>query len=85
MLTPNTLIVGIIAALIGFLGTVLATHLQGRNALELERQKAESARFIQSQHFQSSLIIEAIKTGTQEKAAKNLIWVTYSLKSIERE
>ena len=55
------IIVGIVAALIGFMGNVIATYFQGRNSLEIERQKQ-----------QGSLIIEAIKTGNPDSAATNL-------------
>ena len=57
----DPVVVGIFAALAGFLGNVFATYLQGRSSLELERTK-----------FRSSLIIEAIKTGDPVKAAKNI-------------
>jgi trypsin-like peptidase len=60
----SPIIVGILAALIGFLGNVIATYFQGENALEIEHQKQ-----------QGSLITEAIKTGNPDSAAKNLIFL----------
>lgn len=57
----NPVIVAIIAALLGFLGNVVATYFQGRNALTLEREKQQGA-----------LVIESIKTGNPDNAARNL-------------
>lgn len=57
----NPIIVGIIAACLGLLGNIFVTYLEGENALELESAK-----------LQSSLILEAIKTGNQNLAENNL-------------
>jgi hypothetical protein len=57
----SPIFVGLIAAALGLLGNVVATSLQNWNTQRVERYKA-----------QSNLILEAIKTGDQEKAAKNL-------------
>jgi hypothetical protein len=57
----NPVVVAVIAALIGFLGNVIATYYQGRNAVALEREK-----------FQSSLIVEYIKTSDPDRAKQNL-------------
>jgi hypothetical protein len=75
--------VGIIAALIGFLGNVIATFLQGRSSLiledarynasrSLETDKFHASRSLETDKFRSSLILEAIKTGDTEKAARNI-------------
>lgn len=68
----DPVVVGIAAALIGFLGNVVATYLQGRSSLDLERIKHEVSRALESDKFRSSLILEAIKTGDPEKAARNI-------------
>jgi hypothetical protein len=57
----NPLLLGILAALVGFLGNIYATFLQGRSAREAEALK-----------LRSSLILEAIKTGSPSTAATNL-------------
>jgi hypothetical protein len=57
----NPVFVGLMAAALGLLGNLVATSLQNWNTQRVERYKA-----------QSNLILEAIKTGDQEKAAKNL-------------
>lgn len=57
----DPVILGIIAALIGFLSSVANAFFQGRSTAEAERMK-----------FQSNLILEAIKTGDPAKAATNL-------------
>jgi hypothetical protein len=68
----DPVIVGIVAALIGFLGNVVATFLQGRSSLALERARSEVSRLLETDKFRSSLILEAIKTGDPEKAARNI-------------
>jgi hypothetical protein len=68
----DPVIVGIVAALIGFLGNVIATFLQGRSSLELERTRQGANRSLETDKFRSSLILEAIKTGDPEKAARNI-------------
>ena len=68
----DPVMVGIAAALIGFLGNVVATSLQGRSSLELEREKHEATRSLEIDKFRSSLVLEAIKTGDPEKAARNI-------------
>lgn len=57
----STILVGIVAALLGFIGNLIATAIQARNAFDLEREK-----------LQGSLVIESIKTGDTAAAAKNL-------------
>ena len=57
----STIMVGIVAALIGFIGNLIVTAMQARNAVDLEREK-----------LQGSLVIESIKTGEPTAAAKNL-------------
>jgi hypothetical protein len=57
----NPISLGILAALIGFMGSVITTWVQGQSSLKLERTKS-----------QSNLILEAIKTGDSKKAATNL-------------
>jgi hypothetical protein len=61
LLSSATIIVGILAALLGFLGNVAATYLAGRSSLALEQKK-----------FTSALIVESIKTGNPDTAATNL-------------
>jgi hypothetical protein len=56
-----TILAGITAAFLAFLGNIIVTYLEGRNALQLKREE-----------FQTSLILKAIKTGDAEVAAKNL-------------
>jgi len=68
----DPVIIGIVAALIGFLGNVVATFLQGRSSLALEQAKYEVSRSLETDKFRSSLILEAIKTGDPEKAARNI-------------
>jgi hypothetical protein len=55
------LLIGIIAAFITVSGNLVVTSIQGRNSLELESQKS-----------QTSLILQAIKTGDRQKALENL-------------
>jgi murein L,D-transpeptidase YcbB/YkuD len=57
----NPVFLGLMAAALSLLGNLIATSLQNWNTQRVERYKA-----------QSNLILEAIKTGDQEKAAKNL-------------
>jgi len=68
----DPVVIGIAAALLGFLGNVVATYLQGRNSLDLEKTKHEASRALETDKFRSSIIIEAIKTGDPAKAAKNI-------------
>lgn len=57
----TTIIVGIVAALLGVLGNSYVTYQEGQNARTLERQQ-----------FESSLIRDAIKSGTPEEVSKKL-------------
>ena len=57
----NPVFVGLMAAALGLAGNLIATSLQNWNIQRVERYKA-----------QSNLILEAIKTGDQGEAAKNL-------------
>ncbi len=68
----DPVVVGIFAALVGFLGNVVATYLQGRSSLQLEETKHQASRALENDKFRSSLIVEAIKTGDPIKAAKNI-------------
>jgi hypothetical protein len=58
----NPLFLGLVAALLALVGTLGATILNAWNARELEHQ-----------HSQSDLILEAMRTGSPEKACTNLI------------
>ncbi len=69
---PDPVVVGISAALIGFLGNVVATFLESRSSLQLENAKHEASRLLETDKARSSLILEAIKTGDPEKAAQNI-------------
>jgi Carboxypeptidase regulatory-like domain len=58
----NPLFLGLIAALLALVGTLGGTLLNAWNARELEHQ-----------HLQSDLVLEAMRTGSPEKACTNLI------------
>lgn len=58
----NPLFLGLVAALLALVGTLGATLLNAWNARELEHQ-----------HSQSALILEAMRTGSPEKACTNLL------------
>lgn len=60
-LWKNPLLLAIIAALIGFLGNAFIAGQQGQQKIVLEKEKRES-----------DLILESIKTGGPEAAARNL-------------
>ena len=68
----DPVVLGIVAALIGFLGNVIATYLQGRSSFDLEKTKHEASRLLETDKFRSSIILEAIKTGDPLKAANNI-------------
>ncbi len=68
----SPIFVAIIAALAGFLSSIVAAFVEGYNANALERQKHEAAIIAERNKLESNLIIEAIKTGDTELAAKNL-------------
>jgi hypothetical protein len=68
----SPLLVGIIAALIGFLSNIYANVQQARNNQILEEQKFESVVQTERIKRETSLILDAIKTGASVSAAKNL-------------
>jgi hypothetical protein len=63
-LTVSPLVAGIIAAIVGLIGTAIGSYMQGRSQLETERLK-----------FESNLILKAIETGDREKAKNNLLFM----------
>ena len=64
--------VPILVALLTGLVTVITVFLTGRANLKLEREKFTSNSRLERQKFESSLILQAIATGRQESAQKNL-------------
>lgn len=71
----NPINLGVLAALIGVLGTVIAKQIEDVSNRKLEQQRIENASLLEKTKLNSSLILEAIKTGDQEKAAKNLAFL----------
>jgi hypothetical protein len=63
-LTFSPLVTGIIAAIVGLIGTAVGSYMQGRSQLEIERLK-----------FESNLILKAVETGDSEKAKNNLLFM----------
>ncbi len=71
-LWKNPLILAIVAALIGFLGNSYIAGKQGEQTLELEKQKLQNSIKTVQEKRESDLLLESIKTGEPEIAAKNL-------------
>ena len=63
----SPLATGIIAALVGFVGTGVGAYMQGRSQLNIERLK-----------FESNLILKAIETGNREEAKNNLLFLVHA-------
>ncbi len=55
------LLAAVIVALIGFVGSIVSKHYEGKNSLQLKREE-----------FQVSLILQAVKTDDIKVAEKNL-------------
>jgi lysozyme family protein len=72
----------ILVALISFLGTSIATFLQGKNTNNLEREKFENSSAQERAKFQSSLILKALEGETPDDRIKFLNFLT-STKLIE--
>src|SRR6267142_1713474 len=71
----NPVFVGVIAAFLGFISGLVSKYIEGRNASALEHQRFEIAQKTERLRLQSSLILEAIKTGDPEHAATNLAFL----------
>lgn len=63
----SPLATGIIAALVGLVGTGVGAYMQGRSQLNIERLK-----------FESNLILKAIETGNREEAKNNLLFLVHA-------
>ena len=70
----NPIIVGLVAALIGFLANLGVAFFNNRNTVALERQNNQDTAALEGQRLQSNLILEAIKTGNDpDTACQNLL------------
>ncbi|MGK7896562.1 MAG: hypothetical protein AB4372_23815 [Xenococcus sp. (in: cyanobacteria)] len=63
----SPLLIGVVSAIFGLLGTLFGAALQGYSNLQLERQK-----------FEFSLIQKALDTDNQDEAARNLMFLVNS-------
>src|SRR6267143_901518 len=64
--------VPILVAIVTGLVTVITVFLTGRANRWLEREKFETSSKLERQKFESSLVLQAISTGKQQTAQKNL-------------
>jgi len=76
----NPVALAILAALVGYLGTMITWTLarsdeQARHArtLELEEARYRATEQLEQKKLQGTLILDAMKTGDEERAAANLL------------
>jgi GH24 family phage-related lysozyme (muramidase) len=62
----------LMAGVLTIAGSVVATFLQGQNTLQLERQKFESNKKIETQKQEHELILKMASVGDLEQAKKNV-------------
>jgi hypothetical protein len=65
----------VVTGLLGLIGASYSNHLQGEGNLKLERQRFEANRKLEREKFESSLTLQAIQTGNQEVATRNLLFL----------
>jgi hypothetical protein len=71
----NPLVVAILAAALAALGNAIVTVINGRLQRELEASKRDAELVLEDSKAESTRILEMIRTGDTETAAKNLAFL----------